>query len=333
MDLKSDEVGEQRVFEIHPAPIASEATVPENMYAAGESKLVWSRPSPDHFGASLPTADRLPAGLYRTMATNNGHFFVKVRYDNDAIIKLPGTASEQIMQEIVAFWALHDEFKKRGLVHKRGVLMVGPQGSGKTATISQLIDLIINEHDGVAVYLDHPSIAASCLQMIRRIEPGRPVVCILEDLDALIQKYGESEYLALLDGESQIDHVVFVGTTNYPEKLDKRITDRPSRFDLVIEVPVPTREARATFIRAKEPNVSDADLNVWLKMTDGYSIAHLREFLILVAIFKKTVGEAKARLDGMRESRRSSDKLDDGLKTGAGFTSGLERRKPKLIAE
>lgn len=295
----------------------------EDVYAEGTSKLVWARPAPDMFGTSYPTSDVLPAGLFRLESTNGGIFFHQIHYENDVIIPLPNSASAAVMSEITEFWDKYDRFKQRGLVHKRGVLMVGPQGSGKTATIAQLIGLIVEEHDGIAVFLDSPEVAAGGLQMLRRIEPDRPVVCILEDLDALIKRHGESEYLALLDGESQIDRVVFVATTNYPERLDKRITDRPSRFDLVIEVPSPSAADRAAYIRAKEPGAQPSTVTRWVKMTDGYSIAHLREFLILVAIFEKSEFEAKARLDAMRETSRSSDRLDDGRRSsGMGFIGG-----------
>lgn len=322
--VKSNRVGEAAPRAAEPKAAFSVQNT-EDVYAEGTSKLVWSRPSPDLFGSSYPTADVLPAGLYRLDQHNSGIFFHQIHYENDVIIPLPNSASAAVMKEITQFWDKHDLFTERGLVHKRGVLMVGPQGSGKTATVAQLIGLIIDQHDGLAVFLDSPELAAAGLQMLRRIEPDRPVVCILEDIDALIKRHGESEYLALLDGESQIDRVVFVATTNYPERLDKRITNRPSRFDLVIEVPSPSAADRETYIRAKEPGASAAQIKRWIAMTDGYSIAHLREFLILVAIFGKSEFEAKARLDKMRVGNPTSDRLDDGVRSGNfGFTGGAK---------
>ncbi len=42
------------------------------------------------------------------------------------------------------------------------------------------------------------------------------MVCIFEDIDAIVQEHGEDELLALLDGEARIDYVLNVATTNYP---------------------------------------------------------------------------------------------------------------------
>ena len=60
----------------------------------------------------------------------------------------------------------------------------------------------------------------------------------------MTEYYAESEYLSLLDGENQIGNVVYVATTNYPEKLDKRFTDRPSRFDVVQKISMPNEDGK-----------------------------------------------------------------------------------------
>jgi SpoVK/Ycf46/Vps4 family AAA+-type ATPase len=88
------------------------------------------------------------------------------------------------------------------------------------------------------------------------IEKHRPIVVMIEDIDAIVDKKGESAMLALLDGELQIDNVVFVATTNYPERLDKRLVNRPSRFDEIIKIGMPSAAARAQYIINKVPRLA-----------------------------------------------------------------------------
>jgi len=110
------------------------------------------------------------------------------------------------------------------------------------------------------------------MNMIRRIEPTRQILAIMEDLDSLVHEYGESAFLSLLDGENQINNIVFVATTNYPQKLDKRFKNRPSRFDTVKYIGMPSAQARDTYIRAKIKDVSEKDIKQYVSKSEGYSV-------------------------------------------------------------
>jgi len=200
------------------------------------------------------------------------------------------------------------------------VLLHGPAGSGKTAVVSQVSQVVVRDHGGIGIYSQHPGMTSSCLQMVRRLEPRRPIVVIMEDLDTLLHHYSEAEYLAMLDGESQVGNVVYVATTNYPEKLDKRFTDRPSRFDLRVEVGMPAPEVRRAYLAAKVPALSAGDLGHWVDASEGFGFAHLRELVILCCVFELPVAAATKRLRAMRDGRLTSDRHDDGVRAaGAGF--------------
>ena len=132
---------------------------------------------------------------------------------------------------------------------------------------------------------------------------------------------GESQFLALLDGETQIDRVCYIATCNYPERLDKRFVDRPSRFDTVEYVGMPTAAARRAYLLAKEPSLLGEELDQWVGRTDGFSIAHLRELIVLVRCFDRPLDAAVARLEKMRvtppDSERSPDRMPTGFSTRA----------------
>lgn len=251
--------------------------------------------------------DRLPAGIYRCEHSPSiGPHFVAVRNDTDKLIQFPDSASEDLIKEIAAFQGMKAKFVEHGFLHKRGVLMWGPPGSGKTTTLQLLIKLIVGQHGGVAVQIENPQVAVLCLQMLRAVEAERQIVCVIEDLDALVDRYGETEYLALLDGESQVDNVVYVATTNYPERLDGRFVDRPSRFDTVRYIGMPSASAREVYFTAKIADVTSGELADYVAVTEGYSVAHLREFIILTRCFGHSVEAACARLNKSRKVRPSS---------------------------
>jgi hypothetical protein len=271
----------------------------------------------DIFWPASETCEKLEPSFYRfTDRPNIGPCLERVRISVDGLIRLPDTAAAEVLAEFSTFWGLQERFTARGFLHKRGILLWGPPGSGKTASLMLMARDIIEEHQGIVCQIDHPGLASMCLTFIRKIEPDRPIVALVEDLDALVQRYGENEYLSLLDGETQVDRIVYVATTNYPERLDKRFVDRPSRFDTVRFIGMPSAAARRIYLSTKEPTLSGDELERWVKDTDGFSVAHLRELVILVKCFDRPLAKAIDRLESMRLKRPDSDQAPDRPRFG-----------------
>lgn len=264
------------------------------------------------------TCQTIPSNLYEPSYSDNiGFFFKTLRNNIDDIIDLPDSESEKLLEEIQEFTNLKDSFAKHGFLYKRGILLWGPPGSGKTVTIQQLIRLFTEKVNGIAVMCGQPLLLINVLRDFRKIEPDRQVLVIIEDLDALIEQWRESEFLNMLDGEAQLQNVVYVATTNYPERLDNRFRDRPSRFDTIREISMPTELARKKYLEVKLPEISEEELNSYILGSDGYSIAYLRELIVLTQCFKLPTKEAFDRLDFMRsnlpDSNKGSDKGDFGF--------------------
>lgn len=298
-------VGRPSAPQVAPTPI-----IPQ----AGKS---WAS-SGENFWRVAESRDALPPGIYNcNMSQTIGFFLTKVRNDTDSLVRFPDSAGDELVDEIRRFREMKDRFTKHGFLHKRGILMWGEPGSGKSVTIQLILDLLVRQHGGIAIQIDNPTVAVGCLQMIRALEPDRQVVGVMEDLDALVKRYGEAEYLALLDGESQVDNACYIATSNYPEMLDKRFTDRPSRFDTVKYVGMPSAEARRVYLQAKVPSLSEEDLDRFVENSEGYSVAHLRELIILTQCFEKTLEQAVERLDHQRLFKPDSNKKPGA--TGAGF--------------
>ncbi len=256
--------------------------------------------------STMPTVN---PGIYKcALIDGMGPTIISINVSTDDLLEIDSSISKTIIEEFRHFWTLKETFDKYGFIQKRGYLLHGPAGCGKTSTINLMIGHIITNYEGIAIYVEHPHVAATCLQMVRRHEPTRPIICVIEDIEALIRHFGEKEFLSLLDGESQVDNVVFVATTNYLEDLDDRIKNRPSRFDRRILVSFPSADMRATYFKTKVPDVTDKELSEWVDATSNdMSFAHMREFIVSVRVFGYSVDETIKRLNSMFDLTTSED--------------------------
>jgi AAA+ superfamily predicted ATPase len=261
----------------------------------------------------------MPSDIFLVRASPSlGIYFERQAQSFDELIHLPDSASDMVLKSIREFWAREQAFREYGFLWKRGILLWGPPGGGKTCTL-HLIAREMMERNGLVIYGDcDPGLLAEGLRLLRQIEPARPLVVILEDLDAIVRRHGEPEILSLLDGETQIDNVVFIATTNYPELLDQRLVNRRSRFDVVKKVGMPPADARRAYLKAKNKRLSEhvngdgRQLERWVEATNRFSIADLKELIILVEVFGKDFDEAVAQLRALMNETPSSDNEGKG---------------------
>lgn len=267
---------------------------------------VWARDGQSYWGCP-DSATRLEPGFYACEFNHNrGPYLSRMAISTDNLLRLPDPAVDALLAEFVKFWSVVPRLAERGLSAKRGLLLWGPPGSGKTSAVQVMAQHMIDQLGGIVIMAGMPDLTARCLAMVRQIEPERPLVVVYEDIDAIIERYGEADLLAILDGERQVSNVVNVATTNYPERLDRRFVDRPGRFDRISFIDMPSPEARAAYLEAKAPEVDGAQRESWIKATDGYSLAHLRELIIASRELDEGDAAVIARLDEMRQQRANS---------------------------
>lgn len=275
----------------------------------------WAEISRGVYRASGKTIAEVPAGVYTFGFDQSGNLLVlETPIITDDLLVLPDTESQSVLESISSFWTKRDKFKQRGQVFKRGIILWGPPGSGKTATIMLLTKDLV-QRNGIVVYASRPEVATLGLRTIRQVEPERPIICVLEDIDEIVQRYGEHDLLALLDGEMQTENVVFLATTNYPEVIAKRIINRPSRFDEVRKIGMPSAAARSSYLRSRltPDELSNCDLEKWVNETDGFSIAHLKELMVCVYCLDRDYDETLARLRKMDRALNGNDRRQIGL--------------------
>jgi hypothetical protein len=241
------------------------------------------------------TFPRLPAGAYTCAEGMTGPLFQAKVLHVDELIDFPDSLPARILDEIDRFWTLGDRFRKYGFLHRRGYLFYGKQGSGKSSLIHQVVAKIVGAGH-LAFCCEQPQVFIRCLETFRKVEPDRPMVCIFEDIDAIIAQWGDSDLLQWLDGNNQVDKAVNLASTNYPEKLDPRIVSRPRRFDRILRIDMPGARLRAAYFARKLPEQSAAERQRWVELTDGLSFAALAEVVISVCCLGNDLEETVALL-------------------------------------
>lgn len=282
---------------------------------------MWSKSGATYFPVEETTDALLPGQYTVEYSHGRGLYFRRKPIEIDSLLVLPDSTTEDIVNEIELFWTKKEMFNSLGFLWKRGVLLYGPPGGGKTSTL-QLISKRIVQKGGISVYVKDPKMTAEGLEVLRRIEPERPIVVLLEDIDTITEKHSEHDVLAMLDGELQINNVVFIATTNYPENLEDRIINRPSRFDIVRQIGMPSAAARRLYLSTMNKRLRNEpeELEKWVEVSHEYSIAHLKEMIVGVEALEQDFDEVISRLNKMKECRPSSA---DDCESSFGFTGGV----------
>jgi AAA+ superfamily predicted ATPase len=292
---------------------------------ASMTKNQWAVLPNDTFTAIGSTVSHLPPAIYTLASDGSSIYFNKTEVLTDDLIELDDSAAIRVIEGIERFWRSKRKFDRFGILFKRGILMWGPAGSGKTATVNMLMKDLV-DRGGMVVIVQSPPVAIRGLHELRRIEPDRPIIVVLEDIEEMICNYGEHGLLGLLDGEHQVSNVVVLATTNYPELLGERIINRPSRFDEVILVDMPSAKARYRYLKhVLKDTVPDMELRKWVAATDKFSIAHLRELIVATQCLDRPYEEVVDRLRRMKV-KPNSEKRD---KQYVGF-AGSESKQAAL---
>lgn len=255
----------------------------------------WSSSDGISFFPAGPKADSLTPGVYEIKINSHvGLYFEKIPISTEGILRFPDTTSDRIISEIQKFWEREEYFREYGLTYKRGMLFHGPPGTGKTCAIKVIMNDVV-KRGGIVIRFTNPYDFMGGMRILRQIQPTTPVVVTMEDIDSTLDIHSESEVLNILDGVNAVDRVVFLATTNYPDRLGARIVNRPSRFDKVFRIGFPSAASRRMYFEhligqgdserlAEKVSDLKIDLDQWVKDTDEMSLAHLKELFIQVVI-------------------------------------------------
>jgi len=185
-------------------------------------------------------------------------------------------------------------FKKVGIKPPKGILLYGPPGTGKTllakavaeSTDSTFIEIVAAEL--VQKFIgEGAKLVKEIFEMARN---KAPAIIFIDELDALAAKRmeigtsGEREVnrtfmqlLAEIDGFKPLDNVKIIGATNRKDILDPAVI-RPGRLDRLINISLPSQEAREEIFKIHTRNMSlDKDVNIKeiAKKMDNFSGAEI----------------------------------------------------------
>jgi hypothetical protein len=240
--------------------------------------------------------DKLDAGVYHVYRDFEGNtYFERKSIRSDDLLRFEDDRAAAVLGEIKLFWDLRESYGKLGLTHKRGVLLYGAPGGGKSCLLKQVVE-DATTNDNIVIYPKSLDGLATILSEFRDVEPDRAVLVVLEDIDGLIQ-YNEHALLELFDGDDQMDHVLFLATTNYPDRLPPRVM-RSGRFDTKLEIKNPPKAGRVAYLTHKleGQSVSATDIDNYADLTEDFSFAQLREFIAATFAHKQDAKAAVTRI-------------------------------------
>ncbi|MGC8599010.1 MAG: CDC48 family AAA ATPase [Thermoplasmata archaeon] len=198
---------------------------------------------------------------------------------------------ENVKQELIEAVELPvkhpDRFKKMGIRPPRGILLYGPPGTGKTllakavATESEMNFISIKGPEVLSKWVGESEKAIR--EIFKKAKQSSPAVVFLDEIDAIAPRRGSyadsgvterivNQLLTSMDGIENMEGVVVIASTNRPDIIDPALL-RPGRFDRMIYIPVPDKEARLKILKVHTRNMpldSDVDLNKLAERMENY---------------------------------------------------------------
>ncbi|QGM29899.1 AAA family ATPase [Bacillus sp. N3536] len=174
-------------------------------------------------------------------------------------------------------------FKEYGLPYKRGILLYGSPGNGKTT----LVKSITGSTKAPVVYWQITEFTGShsIQEVFGIVTRLAPAILVIEDIDSM-PEYTRSVFLNTLDGTQSREGLFIIGTTNYPQKIDPALINRAGRFDRAYEIPSPPQKVRENYLRKvdKKKIFTEEVLTDIAKRSKGLSVSQLNELYMSIAL-------------------------------------------------
>lgn len=235
-----------------------------------------------------------PGAMQFGLGKSNAKIFVK---PTDGI-KFSDVAGEDeakdSLKEVVSYLHNPSRYKEIGAKMPKGILLVGPPGTGKTmlakavAGESEVPFFSISGSEFVEMFVGMG--AAKVRDLFKQAKEKAPCIVFIDEIDAIGKKRGGAaiggndereqtlnQLLTEMDGFEDNTGVIILAATNRPESLDPALT-RPGRFDRQVPVGLPDLQGREAILKVhakKIKHAPDIDYNKVARMASGASGAEL----------------------------------------------------------
>lgn len=197
---------------------------------------------------------------------------------------LEESLKREIYRSIDEFFSESSEFfQLYDIPYKRGILLYGKPGNGKTTLVKSIASSI----NAPVAYWQITEFTSSYTikEVFKSVLKLTPLVLVIEDIDSMPSSV-RSVFLNVLDGATSKEGIFIIGTTNYPEKIDPALMNRSGRFDRAYEIKVPTKELRYQYLVKKNISriLSEEDIQHVVDSTKDFSYAQLNELYTSIAL-------------------------------------------------
>lgn len=204
---------------------------------------------------------------------------------------LPAGLLDRVSRHVLGIGQRSAELRARGQHLKRGVLLYGAPGTGKTLTVRHLV----GRTDATVIMLSGMALHGVGLA-VATARALAPAIVVLEDCDLVAEERSNSsmnpllfEVLDALDGLASDADITFLMTTNRVDVLEPALAQRPGRVDLAVEVPKPDLTARRALLDLYAPvgAFTSEALDGAARATEGTTASFGRELVrraVLLAV-------------------------------------------------
>ncbi|MBQ4000366.1 MAG: ATP-dependent zinc metalloprotease FtsH [Oscillospiraceae bacterium] len=258
-----------------------------------------------------------PGSMMFNLGKSNAKVYVKSS-DGIKFSDVEGVdEAEENLQEIVDYLHNPEKYREIGASMPKGVLLVGPPGTGKTMlakAVAGEADVPFFSMSGSEFVEMFVGMGASKVRdLFRQAKEKAPCIVFIDEIDAIGQKRNSgnlggndereqtlNQLLTEMDGFEGNSGVIILAATNRPESLDPALT-RPGRFDRRVPVELPDLQGREAILKvhAKKVKVEDnIDYSAIARMASGASGAELANIV------------NEAALKAVRDGRKAASQTD-----------------------
>ena len=263
-----------------------------------------------------------PGSLMFNMGKSNAKIYVKSS-DGIRFSDVEGVdEAEENLQEIVDYLHNPQKYQEIGASMPKGVLLVGPPGTGKTMLAKAVAGeanvpfFSISGSEFVEMFVGMG--ASKVRDLFRQAKEKAPCIVFIDEIDAIGQKRSGGSHiggndereqtlnqlLTEMDGFEGNNGVIILAATNRPESLDPALT-RPGRFDRRVPVELPDLKGREAILKIhaqKIKTTGDIDYSVIARMASGASGAELANIVNEAALRAVRDGRNAATQSDFEES-------------------------------